>query len=307
MVSSSGWMRVRALVGAWLLAAWLAGCAAAGGGVAPQRTALDARPNGIAVRSSDGAVFISDDLTNSVLSSADGHTFTRYAALPAVAGQANTSLSALAFADAQTLLIARFGFGTAGALLAIGGPNRITTFGGPDPARRRLGLAVLAPGQVLSTWFVKNGSEPQVGGLSLLTYDAATGDATERDLLLGLGKPVGVAVAGGSVLVTDAARNQIVSARLDALLAAPQPTTAATVFAQIDHPDLLAADSSGALYTKCGNSGFCRIAPNGAATVLANDLHDARGVAVDEPRRVVYVVDRAAAGGTSYVRALALR
>lgn len=307
MGSSSGWPRAHRFIGACVVAALLAGCAADGAAVAPQSVAVNGRPNGIAVRPTDGAVFITDDATNSVLSSADGHAFAHYAALPAVAGQPNNSVSQLTFTDARTLLIARFGFGAAGALLGMAGPDKVTTFSGPDPARRRLGLAVLAPGKVLSTWLVKNGSAPQYGGLSLLTYDAATGNATERDVMTGFAKPVGVVVSGGQVFVADEAGNKIVSARIDALLAAPQPAAAGTVFAQIDSPDLLAADSSGTLYTKCNRSGLCRIAPNGAVTVLANDFHDARGVALDESRRVLYAVDRAAAGGTSYVRILPLR
>ncbi|GAB2916733.1 hypothetical protein GCM10027093_64070 [Paraburkholderia jirisanensis] len=297
---------------------WLAACALGGGkgaesaaGAAPQRIAVEARPNGIAVRSGDGALFITDDTTNSVLVATDQHSFTRYAALPA--GDANRSLSQLDFAEPRLLLVARFGFGTAGALLGVAGPQQITSFAGPDPVRRRLGLAVIAPGKVLSTWFVKRDDQPanapHSAGLSVLMYDTTTGGAVERDLLTGFGKPVGVAIAHGNVYVADAANNRIVTARLDTLLAAAQPAPAAsaTVFAQVDSPDLLAADSSGALYTKCGKTGFCRIGPDGKLTQLANDFHDARGVALDESRHTLYVVDRAAAGGTSYVRSLPLR
>jgi hypothetical protein len=50
------------------LAAALAGCGGDELAVAPQRIALSASPNGIAVRASDGAVFITDDQTSSVLS-----------------------------------------------------------------------------------------------------------------------------------------------------------------------------------------------------------------------------------------------
>ncbi|GAB7523992.1 hypothetical protein [Paraburkholderia sp. 2C] len=302
MLSSARWKGVCVALGAWLVASALVGCAAGSGGMAaPQRIAVDARPNGIAVRPGDGAIFITDDATNSVLAATDSRpTFTRYAALPAVPGQDRSSLSQLEFADPRALLVARFGFGTAGALVEIASRDanpgasveRVTTFAGPDPVRRRLGLAVLEPGQVLSTWFVKQGNAPQYGGLSLLRYDAATGRATEQTWMTGLVKPVGVAVANGNVYVSDEANNRILTARVDALRAAPQAASSATVVAQVDGPDLLAASRDGTLYTKCGKHGFCRIAADGTVTQLANDFNDARGVALDETRHVLYVVDR---------------
>jgi hypothetical protein len=46
---------------------------------------------------------------------------------------------------------------------------------------------------------------------------------------------------------------------------------------------------------------------DGKVTPLANDFYDARGVALDETRHVLYVIDRAAAGATRYVRALPLQ
>jgi hypothetical protein len=50
-------------------------------------------------------------------------------------------------------------------------------------------------------------------------------------------------------------------------------------------------------------AGLCRIAPDGTISLLANDFQDARGVAVDAPRHLLYAIDRAGStGGTSYVR-----
>jgi DNA-binding beta-propeller fold protein YncE len=334
MLLSARWKGVCVGFGAWLLAGAVAGCATGGDGAAaaqqpqPQRIAVAAKPNGIAVRPDDGAIFITDDSTNSVLAATDRRTFTRYAALPAVPGQDRNSLSQLVFADPRALLVARFGFGTSGALVGVAageaGASRITTFSGPDPVRRRLGLAVLGPGQVLSTWFVKQGSAPQTGGLSLIAYDASTGRASEQDLMTGLAKPVGVAVSNGDVYVSDEAGNRILKARIDALRAAPQPASAAAVVASIDGPDLLAAGRDGTLYTKCGKHGVCRLAADGKVTQLANDLTDARGVALDEAHHVLYVIDRGGktneagdaknmtgappspGGGTSEVRVLPL-
>jgi hypothetical protein len=241
-----------------------------------------------------------------VLSSPDGRTFAHYASVPAVAGQSN-SLSQLSFADASTLMIERFGFGTASAVFSITGVDAIAALSGPDPARRRLGLISIGSNRLLSTWFVKIGSNPLQGGLSLITYDPAAHTAVERDLLSGLGKPVGIAVSGDAIYVSDQANNDIVKASLSALLGGSQAVTPSGTFVRITSPDLMAVDAGGKLYTKCNTTGLCRIAPDGTISVLANDFQDARGVAVDAPRGRLYAIDRAAsASGTSYVRSFPL-
>lgn len=285
-----------------VLSAALAGCGGDSITAVPQRVAVSASPNGIAVRAADGAVFITDDQTNSVLSSPDGHTFTHYASVPVVAGQAN-SLSQLSFADAGALMIERFGFGTSSAVFGITGVDTIAALSGPDPTRRRLGLISIGSNRLLSTWFIKSGSNPPQGGLSLITYDPDAHTAVERDLLTGLGKPVGVAVSGDTVYVSDQSNNNIVKASLNTLLAGSQAMAPSATLAQIASPDLMAVDAGGTLYTKCNTTGLCRVAPDGTISVLANDFQDARGVAIDAPRHQLYAIDRAgSAGGTNYVR-----
>jgi DNA-binding beta-propeller fold protein YncE len=294
-----------ALVTCGLIAA-LAGCAADKLAVAPQRVVLSASANGIAVRAGDGAVFITDDQTNSVLSSADARTFAHYANIPAVAGQPN-SLSQLSITDDGKLMIARFGFGTASAVFAITGADQVMAFSGPDPSRRRLGLIPIGANRLLSTWFIKNGSHPPQGALSLITYDPNAHTAVERDLLTGLGKPLGIAVSGDTVYVSDQANNDIVKASLSALLAASHAVTPGTPFVRIDGPDLMANAPDGTLYTRCNASSVCRIAPNGTISVLADDFQNARGVAIDAPRGKLYVIDRATHNGsTSYLRSFPL-
>jgi DNA-binding beta-propeller fold protein YncE len=274
---------------------------------APKRIPLDAHANGVAVRPSDGAVFVTDDRTNTVLTSPDGVTFTPYAVIPVVSGQAN-ALSQLTFSHSGVLFAERFGFGTASAVYAITDRGAVAALSGPDPARRRLGLVSVGEDELLSTWFVKNGENPPQGGLSLLTYDEETHTAVERDLLTGLGKPVGVAVFSGTVFVTDQANNRIVSANVEALLNAPQPLTSAATFAKIESPDLLAVDASGTLYTKCNKSGLCKIAPDGTVDVLADDFQDARGVAIDTAHHKLYAIDRAASkSSASYLRVFWLK
>ncbi|WP_260858660.1 hypothetical protein [Paraburkholderia sp. BCC1885] len=303
LVSFGIWRRTAVALAAWSLAAALTGCATPEASLPPQKVAVDALPNGIAVRPGDGAVFITDDRTSSVLVSTGG-AYTPFASIPVPAGLGK-SLSQLSFAPSGTLFAERFGFGSASAIFTVGADNAIPLVG-PDPARRRLGLLDLAPGRLLSTWFIKTGSNPPQGALSLVTYDATTHLATERDLITGLGKPVGIAVSGDSVFVSDQANNNIVKASLSELLGSTGPVTP-TVFAQIDSPDLMAVDGAGRLYTRCNKNGLCEVAPDGTLSVLANDFQDARGVAIDPVHHVLVAVDRAVpSSGTSYVRTFAI-
>lgn len=264
------------------------------------------RANGIAVRPEDGARIVTDDRNNALLVAADQASPRTLAAVPAVAGQPN-SLSQPVFAQPGVLLVSRFGFGTAGAVFVVDTQGHAAPLDGLAPQRRRLGLAALGAGRALSSWFVKDGAAAATGGVSLVSYDAVTHRASERDLVVGLAKPVGVAVSGDNVFVSDQSRGAILRYSLNALLGAAAPANGGTVFANVEGADLLAADAQGALYTKCHAHGVCRIAPDGALTQLAGDFEDARGVAVDATRHRLYVVDRArGANAPSLIRTIDL-
>jgi len=269
----------------------LSGCGSTQVASTPQRISLDARANGIAIRPSDGTVFITDDKTNSVLSSDDGTTFKPFASIAPVAGQAN-ALSQVSMADDGSLLVGRFGFGTAGAVFDIDANRSVSILSGPDPVRRRLGLAAIGMGKILSTWFLKNGNSPATGGLSLITYDVSTHAASEHNLLTGLAKPVGVAVQGDAVFISDQTDNMILKTSLSGLLNHAQAGGLNTTVIKINGPDLLSIDSNGTLYTKCNSTAVCRINPDESVTVIATDFEDARGVAVDLAHHLLYVIDR---------------
>jgi hypothetical protein len=284
----------------------LAACGSAQVASAPERIALDARPNSIAIAQTDGRIYITDDRTNSVLASSDGRTFVPYAVIPAVAGQPN-ALSQVTFSAEGTLLIERFGFGTSGAVFHVGTDKNVSMLSGIDPSRRRLGLAVIGPGKFLSTWFVKESSAPATGGVSLITYDESTHAATEHTVLSGLAKPVGVVVQGDVVSISDQANNMILKTSLAGLLNHAQAGGLQTQVVKINGPDLLSIDTTGTLYTKCNATAVCRITPDNIVTELANDFEDARGVAISASHHSLYVVDRAkGASGASSLRIIPL-
>jgi hypothetical protein len=284
----------------------LAACGSAQVASAPQQITLDARPNSIAIAQTDGRIYITDDKTNNVLASTDGKTFVPFAAIPAVTGQPN-ALSQATFSADGTLLIERFGFGTSGAVFEVGADKSVSMLSGIDPARRRLGLAVIGPGKLLSTWFVKEGSAPATGGVSLITYDKSTHAASEHNVLSGLAKPVGVAVQGDVVSISDQSNNMILRTSLASLLDHSHAGGLKTQVVKINGPDLLAIDKTGALYTKCNATAVCRITPDNTVTEVANDFEDARGVSIDSLHHLLYVVDRAkGASGVSSLRIVPL-
>jgi len=284
----------------------LTGCSSAQVVSVPQRVTLDARANGMAIRPADGTIFITDDKTNSVLSSADGKTFKPFAAIPVVTGQGN-ALSQVSIGDTGSLLVGRFGFGTAGAVFDIGANGSVSPLSGTDPMRRRLGLAAIGAGKILSTWFVKNGNSPATGGLSLITYDVSTHAASEHNLLTGLAKPVGIVVQGDAVFISDQADNMILKTTLSGLINHAQAGGLSTTVIKINGPDLLTIDSNGTLYTKCNSTAVCRISPDESVAAIANDFEDARGVAIDPAHHVLYVIDRPkSADNGSILRAIPL-
>ncbi|KND55983.1 hypothetical protein BPUN_1694 [Candidatus Paraburkholderia kirkii] len=192
----------------------------------------------------------------------------------------------------STLLVERFDFGSASAVFDVAPSGQVALASDTNSARRRLGLLVLDGGTFLSSWFVKEGSAPPAGGVSVITRGAAPGQVIERDIVTGLGKPVGLAAAGDMLYISDQAANRIYKMDLQTARAASAPIAASDVFATVDAPDLLAATPDGTLYTKCGAHAVCNFSKCGRPTVIADDLDAPRGVAVDVARKRLVAVDR---------------
>lgn len=287
---------------ACMISILLTACGSVGPQAAARTIPLSGTPNGIAVRP-DGTILITDDSSNSIQQSSGDDPFTRFATLPPVQGARN-GLSQIATGPGGNVFVERFGFGTASAIFRIDETGLITLASDTHPERRRLGLAVLSSTGFLSSWFVKAGNDPAQGGISRVTLDPATGRATERDLVTGLVKPVGIAVVGDTLYIADQAANRIVETSLRIALSASAPVHATEVFASVTSPDLLAASADGTLYTKCGDHALCRFSTAGQATVIANDFDEPRGVAIDPTRKRLLAVDRGGEGRPSHLRIL---
>ncbi|MDR5761266.1 hypothetical protein [Caballeronia sp. LZ035] len=301
----------RQLITAFATTMLLTACASVAPVSTAQKVPLTGTPNGVAVRDSDGAVFVTDDDSNGILMTqhlgeADA-AFSPYARLPAVNG-GRAGLSQIAFAPNGHLLVERFGFGSSSAVFDVAPSGQVTLASDTNAARRRLGLLVLDGGTFLSSWFSKEGDAPATGGVSIITRGAAPRQVIEQDIVTGLKKPVGLAMAGDTLYISDQAANRIYRVDLPAARTADAPLVASDVFATVDAPDLLAATPDGTLYTKCGAHAVCSFSKRGRPTVLANDLDAPRGVAVDVARKRLVAVDRSTSTSQpSALRVLPLR
>lgn len=278
---------------------FLAACGSIAPGSIAQSVPLAGTPNGVAVRDADGAVFVTDDRSNGIVMTThigdeDAPAFSSYARIPAAQGE-RTGLSQIAFAPNGHLLVEQFGFGTAAAIFDVAPSGRVVLASDTNSARRRLGLLVLDAGTFLSSWFVKEGNAPPEGGVSVITRGTAPRQVIERDIVTGLGKPVGLAAVGDMLYISDQAANRIYEVDLQAARAASAPMPASDVFVTVDAPDLMAASPDGTLYTKCGAHAVCSFSKRGRATVIADGFESPRGVAVDVARKRLIAVDRSSA------------
>jgi hypothetical protein len=301
---------------AWVvMAALFTGACASGGGTASAplngslKVPVAGAPNGVDVRDADGAVFVTDDSGSSIVFTPDiaaaSPSFSTFAQIPADGGR--TSLSQIAFAPNGHLLVERFGFGTSSAVFDVAPNGQVALASDTNPARRRLGLLVLDGGTFLSSWFSKEGDAPAAGGVSMITRGETPGSVVERDLVTGLGKPVGLVTVGDTLFISDQAANRIVKVDLLEARTANEPVQASATFATVDAPDLLAAMPDGRLYTKCGAHAVCSFSKRGRATVVADDLDEPRGVAVDVARKRLVIADRGGRGKPAYLRVVPIR
>jgi hypothetical protein len=176
-----------------------------------------------------------------------------------------------------------------GGIAAIAPDGSARAVPGLTSARRRIGLAPAGPGHVFSAWFEKD----VAGGIS----DVALAGG-ERDLVTGLGKPVGLAVSGGYLWVGDQ--------KGDAVLRCPASACAGLErVAKLAAPDLLAPAPDGAVLAASRGGGVTLVCPDGRTRGIVAGTAATRGVAYDPGGRV-FVVERAAKRSTLRVEPAAL-
>jgi sugar lactone lactonase YvrE len=287
---SSNWSRRASaplhLAGALALLSPLTGCASDAGGHGgdagvergPIAMEVDGDPNGLWWDDAEQALYIADDDGNRVLRWTDTEGFSKVLDLPE-APESGAGLGQLVRTADGTLVVTRFGGGSAGAVAYAPLDGAPALVPGLDVERRRIGLTVAPDGRLFDSWFVRLESGERLGAVGALDLAGA-----EPEVITGLKKPVGVLVVGDALFVSDQDLGQI----LKAPLADP---ASYTVLATVASPDLLAAGPDGSLFTGSEGGSLFRIAADGRASVFQSGFDTIRGVAYDPTNRRVFVVN----------------
>ena len=288
-------LRRALLVGMASAAVALAACGGGGSDVdrGPTTLFVSAALNGLYWDKKESRLFLTDEGSNSVRVWSGGTQFENYAALPK-APDSGATLGQITRTADGTLYLTRFGFGTDGAVIAVPQSGNAYNLSGTDAKRRRIGITTAPDGALLEGWFIKGGS----GAVSELALNGAS--ASERDLITGLGKPVGLAVAGDALFVSDQNSGNVLSYSLSKVRTTPATLADGKViatFTTLDGIDLMTAASDGTLFFGGSGGKLFRINPQGVTSVIASGLPKIKGVAYDESHRRLFVA--AAAADTS--------
>lgn len=295
----------------WLLAGMasaLLALTACGGGSSdpvdrgPTTLPVSAKLNGLYWDKSEGKLYLTDDTANNIRVWDGAKDFPAYAALTA-APASGATLGQLTRTTDGTFYVTRFGFGTDGAVVAVPKSGAAVNLSGTDPVRRRMGITTAPDGTLLDGWF-NGGKGIGTGTVSLLTVTGS--QASERDLITGLGKPVGLAVVGDTLYLNDQNAGKLLSYSWSGVRATPATLAGATTVAEFtttDGIDMMTAASDGTLFFGGSGGTLYQVSPQGKVSTLASGWPKIIGVAYDEAnRRLFAAVGAADANSTSSVR-----
>lgn len=244
----------------------------------PKVVSIDGDPNGLWWDDAEQVLYVADDSGDRILRWTDAGGFALQQDLTAGPAE-GAGLGQLVRTADGTLVITRFGHGTAGAVVFVPPSSAAQDVPGLAVERRRVGLTVAADGQLYDSWFVRQASGERVGAVGALSLAG-----TEREIITGLKKPVGVLAVGDSLYVSDQDLGQILKAPLS-------DPAEYTVLASVPAPDLIAAGPGGSVFAGSGGGDLYRIEPNGDASVFQAGFDTVRGVAYDPTNRRVFVVN----------------
>jgi hypothetical protein len=245
----------------------------------PKLLPLNISPNGIFWDTASKTLLIADDDANDVVPWTDDAGFGTPIQLSPVPG-GGIGLGMVIktqHTSPGTILVARFGFGTAGDIAVVKPDGTTTSVPGLDKTKRRIGLTETDDGRIFDTYFVAvpGGYAGSVAEVKL------TG--SETDVVTTLSKPVGVVAIGTTLFYDDQATNQIA----DVPTASPSQVT---VFANIPGPDLLCAGPNGTVFTG-GGAEARQVSAGGQVTNVGTGFMSVRGVAYDAANKRLFIAD----------------
>ena len=258
----------------------------------PARVALDGDPNGLWWDSAERTLYIADNANNRVLAWRDGASTSVFVELPP-GPPTGPGLGQLVRTADGTIVVTRFGDGTAGDVVYASRDGTVGRISNLDVTRRRIGLTVASDGTLYDGWFIR-GSSGRVGTVSTLSLGGS-----EVEALGGLTKPVGVLAVGAQLFVSDQDRNEVL------VVDRASPSSSMRRFAMVTGPDLLCAGPAGSLFSGSTSGVVYRIASDGSVTTFDTGYQSTRGVAYDAENRRLFVADHdtnAADGITHQIR-----
>lgn len=295
-------VRVRILIA--LAAIALAACAAPAVDRQPAHEPLSGNANGVWWSESTQAAIVTDDTGNRLQSRANDGRMTTVANLPPALGRGPGLGQVVRDADGG-YVVPRFGFGQNGGVAYVDPRGGTDVIEGLSPTRRRIGLWPVKANIYVVSWFESReggGNQTQRGGVSLLSIDPKTAPlhGTERDLVTGLVKPVGVAVRGNVLYIGDQSARTIYTGDLAQLTATPGNAASLRVLATADSDQFTLA-GNGDLYTGGRDGVIRRITPAGGVSVIAQGFQSIRGVSYDAANRRLFAVEYGKGASTLHV------
>ena len=168
----------------------------------PVAIPFDGDPSGLYWEyGANAALYIADTANNRIVKWTDKEGFVARWDLPPPPDPGGAGLGQVVRALDGTMFVTRFGFGTAGAVVSIDKTGDGGPLSGPDASlsvkRRRIGLALLPDGTLVDTYFTP-GDAGRIGAVASLKLTPS-----EKNLVTGLTKPVGVLFNEGKLFITD--------------------------------------------------------------------------------------------------------
>lgn len=244
----------------------------------PTILGVDGDPNGLWWDDASQTLYVADDSGNRVLRWTDSGGFALVQNLT-TAPEDGAGLGQLVRTGDGTVVVTRFGYGTAGAVVSVPPSGVAVDVPGLAVERRRIGLTIASDGQLYDSWFVRQSGGARVGAVGALSLSG-----TEAEVITGLQKPVGVLAIGEYLYVSDQDLGQI--------LKAPRSSPADyTVLATVPTPDLIAAGPDGSLFVGSSEGNLYRVQANGTAAVYKSGFDTVRGSAYDPTNRRLFVVN----------------
>ena len=241
-------------------------------------------PNGLAHGRHDDTLYITDG-GGAVIAMEQGRC-RRIATIDAAGCLAN-QLGGIAVTPDGTLYVARLGHGHAGAIFQITPRGAATKLRGLSPGAWRLGVVHDAAEHALyTTRYHKMAGEPCDGAIERI--DLSTGEV--GSVIEGLGKPVGVAKLGSTLVVTDSRRGAVL--RIE--LAAGRAVRCTELATDIGRPDSIAACGIDAVVMTTfrpdtGIGGVRKLWLDGTIATIASGSWEPRGIASDGDRAFVSI------------------